>query len=95
MKKSTIFLLWIILLGITITTFVVASPSGNYVKNNDMLMWTKAICNEENYCIDVQITCKEGNVSDIKPISKGVYFQKQWKDPRPEEFKKEFCQYSK
>ncbi len=54
-------------------------------------VWTKAICNEENYCIDVIITCKDSDVIGMKPTGEGVYFSKDWVDPRSEVFVNEWC----
>lgn len=52
----------------------------------------KAICSG-NYCIDVKITCVNGELIDIEPIPEGVYFSGDWEDPRPEEFKNKWCEY--
>jgi len=61
--------------------------------NNDAKIskWTKAVCNEENYCIDIQITCKGDNVIDISPGEKGVYFPDNWIDLRPNNIVNKWC----
>ena len=53
--------------------------------------WTKAVCNEENYCLDIQITCSEDEVIDIKPTGEGTYFPDDWVDPRPIELIERWC----
>jgi hypothetical protein len=89
MRKSTIFL-FSILLGIVLILIIV-----NAVKTEPgvvpISMWTKAICNEENYCIDVQITCGENEVIDIKPTGEEVNHPKDWIDPRPIEMIERWC----
>lgn len=39
-------------------------------------VWTKTICNEDNYCIDVKIICEKGKLASIKPMTEGVKFSK-------------------
>lgn len=93
MKKITI-LLYTILLVITTSPVALPFETDAHPSNNKMLewtMWTKAVCNEENYCIDVQITCEEDRVVDIKPVAEGIYFSRDWEDPRPEEFRNKLC----
>ena len=34
--------------------------------------WTKAICNSKNECVDVLITCENGKVKKIEPVSELV-----------------------
>ncbi|MCG2718526.1 MAG: hypothetical protein L6408_06820 [Nanoarchaeota archaeon] len=63
-----------------------ANPSNNKVRT-----WTKAICNEENYCIDILITCEGSKVVNLKPFPEGVHFSKEWEDSRPEAFRSVLC----
>jgi len=84
------------LMVILVAGMIMAYPSGpsesiSSPEKGDLLVWTKAICNERNYCIDVQITCANGNLVDLKPLGEGVYFSGKWKDPRPEESRSEWC----
>ena len=53
--------------------------------------WTKAVCSGENYCLDIQITCSEDRVIDIKPTGEGAYFPDDWIDPRPVEIIEKWC----
>jgi hypothetical protein len=53
--------------------------------------WTKAVCNEKNYCLDIQITCSEDEIIDIKPTGEGAYFSESWADPRPIEIIRKWC----
>ncbi len=44
--------------------------------------WTKAICNENNECIDILIECENGNVKSITPVSDLKRFDVNWIDIR-------------
>ena len=74
-------LLLSILLGIIL--FFIAINLVKTEQNIPTSTWTKAICNEENYCLDVQITCSEDRIIDVKPMGEGTYFPDDWEDPRP------------
>jgi hypothetical protein len=43
---------------------------------------TKAICNENNECIDILIECENEKLLSIKPISDLIKYNKNWKDNR-------------
>lgn len=59
------------LLGLFINKFNLTGNVVSEVENDSA--WTKAICND-NKCIDVLITCKDGNVEKINPVSDMIYF---------------------
>lgn len=61
--------------GFSVTGKVVAENDENYSR-------TRAICNENNQCIDVLIKCENGKVLDIIPVSPTRYYPADWKDPR-------------
>jgi len=91
-KKTLIFIVIIAAIFLAVANIIMAFPFGDTSSpKDDIFVWTKAICNENNYCIDVQITCINGNVVDVKPQSEGVYFSGRWRDPRPEEERTELC----
>jgi len=89
MRKLTIFS-FTILIGIVLIFIIV-----NAVKTEPKVVptstWTKAICNEENYCLDIQITCSGDEIIDIKPTGEGAYFPKDWEDLRPVEIIEKWC----
>jgi len=101
MKKTFILLITVFLLAFMVILLIsmpfitgMHSYSSNLNQNEAIWAestWTKAVCNEENYCLDVLVTCKQGKVVNVKPIGKGVQFSKEWRDPRTEEFKAEWC----
>lgn len=64
--------------------------SGAVISNK--YSYTKAICNETNYCQDYEIICEENKTISIRPMT-GAFIQhpKSWKDPRLEEEKNKLC----
>ncbi len=93
-KKKTISYAILLVIITTLLPAALSFETDARPSNNKMLewtMWTKAVCNEENYCIDVQITCEGDRVVDIKPVAEGIYFSREWEDPRPEEFRDKLC----
>jgi hypothetical protein len=90
-KKAFVLAGIILAIFLIVVNIIMAFPFDNSGKKDDILVWTKAICNDNNYCLDVRITCINGNVVDVTPQSEGVYFSGGWRDPRPEEFRKELC----
>lgn len=55
--------------------------------------FTKAICNETNYCQDYEITCKNGELTDINPLT-GAAIQNpsNWQDPRNQTTRDKLCE---
>ncbi|RLG11592.1 hypothetical protein DRN73_04980 [Candidatus Pacearchaeota archaeon] len=54
--------------------------------------YTKAICNEKNFCQDYEIYCNNGKLENLKPISGAVIQNSDsWKDPRDKETIENFC----
>lgn len=80
-----------ILIGIILLFIIVNALNAEPEIKVLMSTWTKAICNEENYCIDVQITCENNKIVDIKPTGEGVYLPEDWEDPRPVEQLQKWC----
>lgn len=64
------------------------------IKNNDTYTnsWTKAICDENNYCQDYEIFCKGKELVSISPITgAAIQFSEHWEDPRGEETRDKIC----
>ena len=58
--------------------------TGEVVRNYHS--YTKAICNETNFCQDYEIICDGENLINTNPISgASVQNSDDWKDPRPED----------
>ena len=61
---------------------------GNFVSASEISnshLFTKAICNEENFCEDYFINCSGKNLLDMKSTGYAVQFSSDWKDPRNSE----------
>jgi len=54
--------------------------------------FTRAICDETNYCQDYHISCKDNTIIQIAPITgAAVQFSENWVDNRPEISISELC----
>jgi len=93
MKKIIIFLSIIILLVFVGIIFFYLSNkdiTGETVK--EIYTFTKAICNETNYCQDYEIVCDNEGLVDIKPITgAAIQHPSNWKDPRDNKTKNKLC----
>lgn len=88
MKKSTIIIILAILILIILSIFLIINPilTGSAINIPDTYTYTKAICDDSNYCQDNIITCKGNKIISIQPIKgAAVKFDDDWKDPRGEE----------
>ncbi len=55
------------------------------------VVWTKAVCDGNNYCVDFEVTCEDGRVIRMEPTPYSAKFSEEWKDPRSEEFRTLLC----
>jgi len=71
MKKTIFFLLIAFIIGfLSSFAFNKLSITGEVIEDiPDDYTYTRAICNENNECIDVLVSCKAGRVSSLEPIS--------------------------
>ncbi len=53
--------------------------------------WTKAICDENNYCEDYEITCNKNISTKITPTGYGIQHEENWEDPRDQEMIEKLC----
>ncbi len=91
MKKSIIFAGILILVLATI--LVITTVQANYVKTVPQYTHslTKAICDEENFCQDVEIHCKNQEIIGMRLTGAAVQFSENWQDPRPPELRNRVC----
>lgn len=54
----------------------------NSNKNISISHYTKAICNSNNECIDVKISCQGNKLIGLEPVSELVKYEANWTDPR-------------
>lgn len=94
MKKIIIFFFIIILLtfaGIIFFYLPEKDITGKTVK--DIYSFTKAICNETNYCQDYEIICDNEGLVNMRLITgAAVQHPPDWKDPRDNETINKLCE---
>jgi len=94
MKKETI---WIIILFLFLTLSLSFFYLNFKISESNFELpythsYTKAICNETNFCEDYNIVCKEHKLLMMNPTGAVVQHDKNWKDPRKEEIEnKNLC----
>lgn len=82
MKKTLIALL-IILSLVLVIPFLTNLPTIGYSISPSEYLYTRAICNERNYCQDYEIGCSNEEVTKIIPITgASIQHLTNWKDPR-------------
>jgi len=65
--------------------YLISSSSritGNVVSESESYAWTKAVCNSDNMCLDIEVQCENGNVVGIEPLEGMIYHEEGWVDPR-------------
>ncbi|MFA4952831.1 MAG: hypothetical protein WC584_01260 [Candidatus Pacearchaeota archaeon] len=92
MKKIAIALFIILLLILSSYFFLNSRITGKSISEiNNYRTFTKAICNETNFCQDFIISCNGNKTLEIKSITgAAVQLPSNWEDPRNEE-KNKLC----
>ena len=84
MKKvlQTIFSLIAIALIIGVLYFMFQERmTGKAIENQ--YVYTKAICNDNNFCQDYEISCSNGEVVEMTPVTgASIQHNSDWQDPR-------------
>ena len=61
-------------------------------ENKKTYSYTKAICNETNYCQDYEVICDGEKVVEISPFTGAVaQYSEDWQDPRDREMIDRLC----
>lgn len=83
--------LLVILSLFTILYFSNWNITGKIIETN-YYSYTKAVCNEKNFCQDYGVTCHGNEIVSFSPIT-GAFaqFSEDWKDPRIENEKEIIC----
>lgn len=93
MKKIVILFLTAIFLffiGIFIFSFFNSFQiTGGVIINS--YSYTKAVCNNSNYCEDYEIACKGNDLVSFTPTGAAIQFSNDWKDPRDKESIEKLC----
>lgn len=88
-----IILMLILACAIPILTFNLVNADVTDNKLEETYSYTKAICNETNFCQDYHVRCNGNDMVGISPITgAAVQFSHGWQDPRDEELKNGFCE---
>ena len=92
MKIRIVFLSVMLLVLVGSLIFLVFSLfqiTGGTILNH--YTFTKAVCDETNYCEDYEITCQDGELVSMNPTGAAIQFSKDWQDPREEEKIERIC----
>jgi len=77
---------WILLLAILTLILVIFFTINSRINENPVYLkthlFTKAICDKDNFCQDFEVECKNENVIRITPTGFGIQKPIDWKDPR-------------
>jgi len=93
MDKTTIRLFVIILLVIAgiIVTYSINKDTTEKI-DRGFYTFTKAICNETNFCQDYVIECNNEVLINMTPTEATAQFPTSWEDPRDNETKNKLCE---
>jgi|TARA_B100000315_G_C14532033_1_gene566656 hypothetical protein len=94
-KKQKVIFYFIILLVFFILLFFVifyySNLTGKIVEDISPYTFTKAVCNNSNYCEDYEVTCEGNNLVSFTPTGAAIQLDKDWKDPRNDESIERLC----
>ena len=92
MKKIITLLIILLIIISFYFLFLRREITGFVINSKDYYSYTKAICNETNYCQDYEIICENKKVVSIKPITGAAIQQPpNWKDPRDKDTIEKMC----
>ena len=86
MEKAKISLIFLSIVAIILITSLIFSKT-----EINSYSYTKAICDENNYCEDYEINCYGNKVASMKFTGAAVQNPFSWKDPRDKEAIEELC----
>tara|TARA_Y100000296_G_scaffold86209_1_gene125111 strand:- start:535 stop:822 length:288 start_codon:yes stop_codon:yes gene_type:complete len=95
MKKQNAVFYFIILLVFLILvfsiTFYYSNLTGKIVKDINNYTFTKAVCNDSNYCEDYEVSCEGNNLVSFTPTGAVTQLGNDWKDPRDKKLIERLC----
>jgi len=89
MERKITFILILLLFGAMIL-LIVNMPKSITGKAINQQIFTKAICNETNYCEDYLIECEGKTIKRLTPTGLSIQHDKDWEDSREP---KELCDF--
>ncbi|GBE19407.1 MAG TPA: hypothetical protein ENG87_03190 [Candidatus Pacearchaeota archaeon] len=96
MKKRMISLIILLIILVGTLGFISNNLAKKYITGSAIedfqYSYTKAICNETNFCQDYEIVCKGNGLVRQTPVT-GAFLQQDagWKDPRDKDAIKKIC----
>ena len=93
-KQKVIFYLAMLLIFLILSfsiTFYYFSLTGKVVENINSYSYTKAVCNNSNYCEDYEIACEGNNLVSFTATGAAIQLDNDWKDPRDKESIERLC----
>jgi len=85
-------LIILLIVAIFVVGLVLGFAASNFVFTGEVVgdvsddyTYTTAICNLDNDCIDVLVSCSNGGVAGLEPVSELVEFGEEWEDAREKE----------
>jgi hypothetical protein len=89
---SLIVILIILISTTSALTFNLLNNNLNFSQNSYINSYTKAICDENNYCQDYHIFCKKESLIKMSPITgAAIQFPSTWEDERDQETIDKIC----
>jgi len=83
------------LMGIVLTAFLLVPTTGKNTLKIDEIPYTwshtKAVCDSDNYCEDIEIFCKEKEIVKWRFTGYAIKFPETWQDQRDEKTKNKIC----
>jgi hypothetical protein len=96
MEKTSIriFIIILILVAWIISFLVIISAANEpQTKVESNYTWTKAVCDNSNFCQDYLIECKNKHTISMSPITgSAVKFSSEWHEKRPREMITKTCE---
>jgi|TARA_Y100000034_G_scaffold35512_2_gene43534 hypothetical protein len=93
-KQKVIFYLTMLLIFLILSfslTFYYFSLTGKVIENINSYSYTKAVCNNSNYCEDYEVSCEGNNLVSFTPTGAAIQLDNNWKDPRDKESIERLC----
>ncbi len=90
--KKTLIIFLISLTFILLTFLIIDISITGYSVNPEEYSFTRAICNESNYCQDYEIDCYDKEILKLQPITgASIQHLPDWKDPRENVEPEDLC----
>lgn len=83
--------LLVVLIGFLVFHFSTQTITGEVISQNNY-SYTKALCDDNNFCEDYVIECKGEEVESIFPTGFTVQHSQSWQDPRTQEEINKLCE---